>query len=403
MDSLTQIILGAATGEVVLGKKVGNRAMLWGAVGGTIPDLDVLGKYFLSSIDNVAFHRGISHSISFSIVGAVVFGWLVYYIYKSPHHKWIAIFFKALATVIVGFAMDFLLQLIFPGSFVPTLLVGLGLVALLYFTSKKRYFNQGWHAPNASLRDWQWLFFWSLLTHPILDCFTMYGTQLFAPFSNTRIAWSTISVADPLYTVPFLICLIVTSRYAKESAKRRNWNYLGIVLSSAYLLFTIFNKQRVDHIFKTSMENQQIPVERYVSNTSILNNIVWNCTAESKDHFYIGQYSLFDEVDVTFTKIEKNQAALNNIDSDYTIKTLRWFSDDYFSVTPVGNRYQFNDLRFGTFSGEGGDADDFIFKFILADRGQDGYYLEETLGGPPEGKERAIMAKLWKRVWGKKK
>ena len=41
MDSLTQIVLGAAVGEAVLGKKVGNRAMLWGAVAGTIPDLDV--------------------------------------------------------------------------------------------------------------------------------------------------------------------------------------------------------------------------------------------------------------------------------------------------------------------------------------------------------------------------
>jgi inner membrane protein len=46
MDSLTQIVLGAAVGEVVLGKKIGNRAMVWGAVGGTIPDLDVLGGLF---------------------------------------------------------------------------------------------------------------------------------------------------------------------------------------------------------------------------------------------------------------------------------------------------------------------------------------------------------------------
>ena len=43
MDSLTQIVLGAAVGEVVLGKKIGNRAMSWGAVGGAIPDLDDLG------------------------------------------------------------------------------------------------------------------------------------------------------------------------------------------------------------------------------------------------------------------------------------------------------------------------------------------------------------------------
>ena len=30
---------------------------------GTIPDMDLLGKCFLSELDNLAFHRGISHSL----------------------------------------------------------------------------------------------------------------------------------------------------------------------------------------------------------------------------------------------------------------------------------------------------------------------------------------------------
>ena len=42
MDSLSQLVLGAAVGEAVLGRKLGNKAILWGAIGGTIPDLDVL-------------------------------------------------------------------------------------------------------------------------------------------------------------------------------------------------------------------------------------------------------------------------------------------------------------------------------------------------------------------------
>ena len=74
MDSLSQIVLGAAVGEAVLGRRIGNRAMIWGAVAGTIPDMDVLGKYVLSELDNLAFHRGISHSLLFSVVGAFVFG-----------------------------------------------------------------------------------------------------------------------------------------------------------------------------------------------------------------------------------------------------------------------------------------------------------------------------------------
>ena len=65
MDSLTQIVLGAAVGELALGKKIGNRAMIWGAIGGTIPDLDVLANAFMHPIDSLAFHRGITHSIFF--------------------------------------------------------------------------------------------------------------------------------------------------------------------------------------------------------------------------------------------------------------------------------------------------------------------------------------------------
>jgi inner membrane protein len=42
MDLITQTVLGAAVGEVVLGKKAGNKAIMWGAVGGLFPDLDVL-------------------------------------------------------------------------------------------------------------------------------------------------------------------------------------------------------------------------------------------------------------------------------------------------------------------------------------------------------------------------
>ena len=96
MDSLSQIVLGAAVGEAVLGRRIGNRAMVWGAVAGTIPDMDVLGKYFLSELDNPAFHRGISHSPLFCVVGALGFGWVTDWLYRL-HHARIAMATKAAA------------------------------------------------------------------------------------------------------------------------------------------------------------------------------------------------------------------------------------------------------------------------------------------------------------------
>ena len=68
MDSLTQIVLGAAVGEAVLGKKVGNKALLYGAIAGTIPDLDSFAPLFTDTLTSIEVHRGFTHSIFFSVL-----------------------------------------------------------------------------------------------------------------------------------------------------------------------------------------------------------------------------------------------------------------------------------------------------------------------------------------------
>ena len=162
MDSLTQIILGAACGEIALGKKIGNRALLFGAIGGTIPDLDVIfgNLFFSNSIDQLAFHRGFMHSILFAVLSPFLFGWITHKLYDTGKRKGSTIF-----------------------------------------------------------KNWIWLYFLSILTHPILDSFTPYGTQLFLPFSDYRVAFNNISVVDPLYTLPFLGCMI-TVLFLKRNTKK---------------------------------------------------------------------------------------------------------------------------------------------------------------------------------------
>ena len=117
MDSLTQIALGIATAELVAGKKLQNKTFLYGAVLGTIPDLDILVGKFLSDVEGVAIHRGLSHSLLFFMFLSPVLGWLISKIEKEK------ISFK-----------------------------------------------------SASL-----LAFWCLVTHVILDLFTSWGTQILWP------------------------------------------------------------------------------------------------------------------------------------------------------------------------------------------------------------------------------
>ncbi len=99
MDSLTQIALGAAVGEAVLGKKLGNKAMLYGAIAGTIPDLDVLLGKFTDVVTALEIHRGLSHSILFALILAPILGWLVGLYEKKTSWKALSwLFFLGLFT-----------------------------------------------------------------------------------------------------------------------------------------------------------------------------------------------------------------------------------------------------------------------------------------------------------------
>ena len=337
MDSISQLVLGAAVGEATLGRKLGNRAILWGAIGGTIPDLDVLSGLFLSELGELAFHRGISHSLLFSVLFALLFGWLI------------------------------------------------------------NRFNK----PNSLVtrKEWQIMLFLAFFTHVILDCFTVYGTQVFAPFSSYRVSWGSIAVVDPLYTIPLLLSLVITGFIIRTKRTRRIVNYLGLALSTLYLLFTVYNKARVQEIFEHEFKAQNIEVTRMMTSPTIFNNILWSCTAEANDAYYVGLYSFYDTVPVKFSKIEKQHTLIQNIDSDPTITTLRWFSDNYFCIDYVDGNLLFNDLRFGAYFDKEGNNTDYIFSFLLEE--EDGKYeLVETIIGPPKDQEQEHIDNFFARIWG---
>ena len=141
MDSLTQLTFGAACGEAILGKKVGRKALIWGAILGTLPDLDVfipLG----SPVDDFVYHRGFSHSLFLLTALSPVFAWLITKVHRDT----------------------------------------------------KPLFNK-----------WMLLTFVVLNGSVLLDLFTIYGTQIFWPLDTTPLAVPTLFIIDPLFTLPILI------------------------------------------------------------------------------------------------------------------------------------------------------------------------------------------------------
>ena len=343
MDSITQIVLGAAVGEACLGKKLGNRAMFWGGVAGTIPDLDIFADLFLNKTDALAAHRGLSHSISFAIIGALALAWLLHNLYK-----------------------------------------------------RKESMNP------PSIGAWRWMFFLCLFTHILLDCFTSYGTQIFAPFSDYRLALGTISVADPAYTIPFIICLVVAAFHNRDNPRRRKWNYAGLIISSTYLLFTVGNKIYINQLFKSELERQEIQYKQYLTTPTILNNQLWYCIAELDSVYMQGHYSQLDKDKfIKLKPIPKNHDWVNAKDDDHTMNVLKWFSKGFYNIIRKENGgLQVNDLRFGTFRASDRPEDNFVFRFEIAENGDEYFEMINSDGGPKKGDENRMLSELYKRWRG---
>jgi inner membrane protein len=428
MDSLTQIILGAAVGEVVLGRKVGNRAMLWGGVAGTIPDFDVIiGSLFMNEINGLAFHRAITHSIFFAVVFSFLIAYYTNWIYKNGYHKSFgykltSTIFGSLFLLLVGAILLFITTTLggTTSLVISSVLVVLGIG---FFGVKliKGYLLKEQESIDIGYWAWYKLFFWAIFTHPLLDCLTVYGTQLFAPFSNYRVALNNISVADPAYTFPFLICLIVASllarRYHLESkdnidtnfalskkaySPRKYVNAVGIIFSLCYIAWTFSNKFKVNDVMEHTLSSQNIDYNRYMTGPTILNNVLWSGTAETETSFYTGLYAFNDKKkEFKLVEIPKNHIWLNAKEDDKVINTLDWFSKGYYSVLRrKDGRLQVNDMRFGTYREGTVDEDSFIFRFVV-EKDESGYYqLDKAVGGPKRGGEKDMLSELNSRIKG---
>lgn len=407
MDSLTQLALGAACGEVVLGKKAGNRAMLWGAFGGTLPDLDIIANLFTDEITALAFHRGISHSFLFAALAPFALGYAVEKLYSSGTYKskiyrsfvmlMVMIFFGLIAAMfnVVPFVANGELHW-------PTLGVSILLGTLFFIWLRRAYYTADLSPVNVSWKDWAWVFFWSIFTHPLLDCCTTYGTQVFQPFSDYRVAFNNISVADPIYSLPLFLGVILAAYMTRNSPKRKWFNFAGLTLSSAYLVFTLWHKHEVNTVFEKSLSEHKIEYSRYMTGPTIFNNILWHCVAETEEGFYQSLYSIYDEPAIIpeLNYFPKNHDLIAQYKGQRVPETLEWFSDGYYTILkkPDGS-LQLNDMRFGAMGNKAEKPEDYVFRFILFDENGE-LNATQTRDNPGSGSLSETFAILINRIKG---
>ena len=355
MDSLTQAVLGAAVGEAVAGPRLGRRAALWGAVAGTLPDLDVLAAPLLDTAGELHFHRGLTHGLAFSFVAGPALGWAVW-----RFERWRA-------------ERD-------PDR--PARTAG-------------------------TWRAWAAVWFWALLTHPLLDTFTVYGTQLLAPFSDRPFAVGSVFIIDPLYTVPlagFLLAALLTGR----DTRRRTWAGWGLAVSTAYLGWGLVAQQVAHRATLRALEADGVRPARVLTAAAPLTTVLWRSVAEvetdSGTVYLTGLRSLFDDgPDMTFNATEAQRDRLAPFAGSRQAETLRWFSRGWLRVRPDttgGGGVAVSDLRFGRADGDltPGDAP-YLFTWRLAPDDEGGVALEQAEFGADLG--GGLLGDLWDRALGR--
>ncbi|WP_110686474.1 metal-dependent hydrolase [Salinicola aestuarinus] len=285
MDSVTQACLGAAVAGAVM-PRLGRRALILGAALGTLPDLDVMIDYG-DAVADYTLHRGFSHSL-FVLTG--------------------------LATLFAGATR---------------------------LASRTRAL--------ASFGHWWWLFTLCLLTHPLLDAFTTYGTQLLWPVPMRPISWSSLFIIDPLYTLLLLVGVIAFA------IRPRDYRTLVTLLSASclYIAFSLWAQASVESRVARQLAEQGIETADTLVQPAPLTTLLWRVTAVVDGTAYEGWASLFDgDVPLALTPWPLGERWRAAADATENGRRLAWFSAPYLRYRVIDDgggreRLDATDIRLG--------------------------------------------------------
>ena len=296
MDSVSQIVLGAAACHAIAGKPLGRKALILGAALGTLPDLDVLINYG-DAVSNFTQHRGFSHSLfTLSLIAPIIsFLLLRFDAFKNT------ITFKRLLLAV-------------------------------------------------------WL---ALVTHPILDSFTVYGTQLFWPLARNPESWASIFIVDPLYTIP-LLCTGLWALFKKP--KLASLSILGLGISTAYLGWSLYAKTQVIQHIQRELTRQGISYQALKVTPERYNTLNWRGIVMDEKVYYETRASVSrPDTPLHFNGYEHNKQWLNNLNNQAAAYRLAWFTSGFYKISDRQDMIVISDLRMG--------SDGFsIFEFAVADR-----------------------------------
>ncbi len=261
------------------------------------------------------------------------------------------------------------------------------------------------HGEWAHWRRW-WLAIWlALVTHPLLDVMTVYGTQLALPFSDYPYAVGSVFIIDPLYTLPLLIGAgwALATREKDQgmglvSRRGMRANIIGLALSTAYLGWGVIAQQQVTRVTTATLAVQGIAAEHVLVTPSAFNSLLWRVVVISGDTYLEGFHSLLDQPSgampaISFERYPRGNALATELQRDLAIRRIRDFSKGFYALRADGARVRITDLRMG-------QEPNYIFSFAVAERHSPAVPLArpEQIGARPD--IACGLPWIWRRMWG---
>lgn len=286
MDSFTQIALGACIGQAIGYRKFGIKALVFGGLGGLIPDLDVITTPLTDEFGSWKYHRHITHSLWFGPVLGYLMGWGLW----------------------------------------------------------RHYGRQAGH-----LIPWIAIMGLSLFTHPLLDLFTIYGTQLLAPFSSYRFEISGVSIIDPIYTLTLLLAMALPFS-ARLRPYAQTLASIALTLTTAYLFYGWYINTKADSLARIQLEKEQIAYQDLDVFTTMFQPYLRRVVVREENQLRVGFVSTFAPSPIiwqcqTQAPFPVRQAILETEEG----KLLNWFSGENLSISEVSQKGEIfvTDARYG--------------------------------------------------------
>ena len=292
MDPLSQGVIGAVAAQQKTTKNHFIIATILGFLSGMAADLDIFIRSSNDPLLYLEFHRQFTHSLIFIPVGGFVCAIFFYYLFLSNKD--------------------------------------------ITFKQTYIYSTLGY------------------ATHGLLDSCTTYGTQLLWPFTDDRIAWNTISIIDPLFTIPLLSLIIIA-----VIKKKKVISYLALSWVIFYSIFGLIQKERAETIGNGLANTRGHDLINVVAKPSFANLIVWKIIYTTKDSYYIDavrlglEENVIEGVKIDKLNIQKSFPWLDlKSQQARDIERFRWFSNGYLALSET-HPNRIIDIRYSMLPNEG--------------------------------------------------